>query len=580
MGQTMEDQNKIPTMLAFLFGEAAGTARQGASLRLLNWCRAFDEWLAERLQRYSKSTHKQSALTWKRLLGERQKMPWEMGPVDIEQHAAWMQAEGYAASTIANRIGIVSHFYQWCAERGVDPECGAGFNPAAGVRRPQVRRYQTADGRPAHLLSREEVEALLGLLRQGRSPLGRRDYAFTLARLRLGAPLKALQQLRWGQIEVESGQAWVRWRPEAERVHLPGDAWEAMRTYLEAAGRLAGMQPEKYIFAPQRFPGKIEGNDRAEAWAEERYLSTGQLLDNLKLYGRAAEIPEEKLTLQALRRTAMRLRLEEGDSLEETRAFLDSQEEKRSTKYRLGQLPELPAGEGRSLEEAELARRVPERKAKPFRPGEARIIHGFYARSQPIQAVLEVLAENIRGIEEELTGLRRLERGLLSRQEEVLKADNWAEAARLGEAYSLTASRLGELVRVEQLLEQKGKEAGRTGEFWERRHLHLLEDASPPFSEGGPEEAPGGESELELASRRLEEEIAGLRYVLRNTFQAAMMAEKTEDYLRLVDTYGHECLRLIRLLRREGSPEERLQAEFEEKFLQALTEVQKEFGII
>jgi len=580
MGQSMEDQNKIPAMLAFLFGEAAGTARQGASLRLLNWCRAFDEWLAERLQRYSKSTHKQSALTWKRLLGERQKMPWEMGPVDIEQHAAWMQAEGYAASTIANRIGIVSHFYQWCAERGVDPECGAGFNPAAGVRRPQVRRYQTADGRPAHLLSRKEVEALLGLLRQDRSPLGRRDYAFTLARLRLGAPLRALQQLRWGQIEVEAGQAWVRWRPEAERMYLPGDAWEAVRASLEAAGRLAGMQPEKYIFAPQRFPGKIEGNDRAEAWAEERYLSTGQLLDNLKLYGRAVEIPEEKLTLQALRRTAMRLRLEEGDSLEETRAFLDSQEGKRSTKFRLSQLPELPSGEGHSLEEAELARRVPERKAEPFKPGEGRIIHGFYARSQPIQAVLEVLAENIRGVEEELSGLRSLERGLLSRQEEVLKADNWAEAARLGEAYSLAASRLGEMIKVEELLEEKGKEAGRTREFRERRHQHALEDGSPSFSEGGPEEALGGEPELALASRRLQEEIAGLRYVLRNTFEAAMMAEKAEDYLRLVDTYGHECLRLIRLLRREGSPEERLQAEFEEKFLQALTEVQKEFGII
>jgi len=62
-----------------------------------------------------------------------------------------------------------------------------------------------------------------------------------------------------------------------------------------------------------------------------RPLSTSELLLNLKLYGKLAGVPEEKLTLMALRRTAMRLRLDEG-------------------------------------EEGEM--RVPVRQGKPFRPGE------------------------------------------------------------------------------------------------------------------------------------------------------------------------------------------------------------------
>jgi len=45
------------------------------------------------------------------------------------------------------------------------------------------------------------MEALLKILKQDDSPLGKWDYAFILARLRMGVELKTLQQLQWGQIE-------------------------------------------------------------------------------------------------------------------------------------------------------------------------------------------------------------------------------------------------------------------------------------------------------------------------------------------------------------------------------------------
>ena len=47
----MEDENKIPLLLEFLFGEAAQAAQRGASERLRRWGRAFDDWLAERRRR-------------------------------------------------------------------------------------------------------------------------------------------------------------------------------------------------------------------------------------------------------------------------------------------------------------------------------------------------------------------------------------------------------------------------------------------------------------------------------------------------------------------------------------------------
>jgi len=248
----MEEENKVPMLLEFLFGKAAETARRGASARLMCWGEAFDEWMAERGEIYKPGTTKQAKLAWRRLLRERGKMPWEMEVNDIEQHAAWMEAQGYAPTTIYNELGIIANFYRWCDEREIDPQSVPGFNPAAGVKRPKIRRYARAK-----LLSEGELAALLGILQRDDSPLGKRDYAFFLARVGMGVPLKALQQLQWGQIEQDGEgppRGWVRWRPEAERVQLPGEVWKAMRASLAASGRLAGMQDGDYIFAPLAEP--------------------------------------------------------------------------------------------------------------------------------------------------------------------------------------------------------------------------------------------------------------------------------------------------------------------------------------
>jgi hypothetical protein len=529
------------------------------SERLRRWAEAFEAWLAERKERYGASTVKQAKLAWRRLLQERRKMPWELDEADIEGHAGWMAAMGYSPATISNAVGIMANFYRWCGERQIDPECAAGFNPAENARRPKVGRY-----REAKLLSREEVGRLLRTMQLDSSALGKRDYAFTLARLRLGVALRQLQRLTWGQIEAEAEGAWVRWRAEAERQRLPGEVWEAIQAALEAGGRLGSMQEEDYVFAPLGDAWKGETGDRAEDWARGRPLSTSELLGNLKLYGRLAGVAEEKLTLQGLRRTAMRLKMDEGADVTEMKAFLDSQEEKRFTKYRLGKLPELPVEAGRGPAAVEDEPRVPVRKAKPFQPGEG-VKHGFYAQSQPPEAVRVVLREDIRGLEEEIVGLRMLGRGMLERQG---RAARKQEAAQLGEAYSLTAFRLGEVIRAEGELTAERESDRWAEEVMERLSQVMVELGIEPTAEAAQEK-----SELEAGARRVVEEIAAMRYCLRNTFRLALETEETREYIRYAEIYSSGCMRLAKLLRMERGEANRQKANLNKMVDEAIQEI-------
>ncbi len=177
----MDEEHEIPLMLRYLFGEAAGLAQRSASERMLRWCTGFEGWLDEMGKTFQRDKIKQAKMTWKLLLKQCGKAPWELRRQDIEAHLEWMEKEGYAASTRANRVGILADFYRWCDQQRIDPVCEAGFNPASAVRRPKVRRYERAA-----VLSLWEVERLLGTMRMDKSELGKRDYAFMLLRLRWG----------------------------------------------------------------------------------------------------------------------------------------------------------------------------------------------------------------------------------------------------------------------------------------------------------------------------------------------------------------------------------------------------------
>jgi hypothetical protein len=506
------------------------------------------------------------------LLPQQGKLPWELTQADFEAHMAWMRAQGYSANYIAQTLGVLANFYRWCAARQVDAECPPGFNPAACAPRP---KYHPIYG--GSLLSQAELEKLLGYMQRDDSPPGRRDYAFCLARLRLGVPLYSLQKLRWGQIDGTSPEgAWVRWRPEAEPARLPEEVWAAMREWLAASGRLAGMREGDYLFTPLVDPLQREPSDRAEAWDAGRYLSVDGLADHMRLYGLRLGIDKQKLTSLALRRTALRLRLDTGESPEQMRAFMDGQGRVRNTRRLMELLPRLPPDPpGDSLEPA-----LPQRKSIPYPPG-AGLKHGLFAHSQPPEQVLEILSEDIQGIEAELAGLRLLGRGLLELQAQRCSSK---QRALLAQAYTLVAARLAMMVEAEKHLEQAGRE-GRQEDLWAEEFLAMLdrmdvEDGSEPFSAAFRAEALGGEPELALTARALVEEVAAMRLVLRNTLDQADEARQIGDigeYTHLVDIYSKGCNRLLRLMRAGPVVHRRLVAHLKQVLETAIEEVTQDW---
>ncbi|HEX6303806.1 MAG TPA: phage integrase N-terminal SAM-like domain-containing protein, partial [Anaerolineales bacterium] len=191
----MEDQG-IPFLLSFLYGEKVSMGRDEVSERLLRWCQAFDDWLAARKRDCHPLTFKNSRFAWKQLLSQVGKPPWKISPADMCSYVEWLQDKGRAPGTIRQHLGAISTFYTWCSERGVDPQCEPGFDPVKGVKRPKVRRYANAQ-----VLNREEACALLAVLKLDDYILTKRDYAFFLARLRMGVAVKELLALQWRDIE-------------------------------------------------------------------------------------------------------------------------------------------------------------------------------------------------------------------------------------------------------------------------------------------------------------------------------------------------------------------------------------------
>ncbi len=197
-----------------------------------------------------------------------------------------------------------------------------------------------------------------------------------------------------------------------------------------------------------------------------------------------------------------------------------------------------------------------------------------------------MVRENIRGIDEEIVGLRVLGRGLLERQ---ARATSGTEAAQLGDSYSKAAYRLGELMRAEAELEILGRTSERADDFLNRLDKLAVEHGWEPVGDSIRADALRGDVELKAAARRLVEEIASLRYVLRNTFRLAMEGirergeggggQEAREYMRLVEIYGSGCVRLVKLLKMEEGGGSRLEVHLDELIQDAMEEARDRLGV-
>jgi len=94
---------------------------------------------------------------------------------------------------------------------------------------------------------------------------------------------------------------------EYQETELPPTAWQAIRAYLEAAGRLDTLLPGDFIF--------VALSDRAlrlpqvddDSGSGERSLSRREFHRILKRYARAAGLDASQVNARVLRRTAAHL---------------------------------------------------------------------------------------------------------------------------------------------------------------------------------------------------------------------------------------------------------------------------------
>ena len=560
----MKQPPDVPLLFTFYFGDSASTAHQGASRRFKKWSCAFDEWVVQLRRDLNKNSLKQPLIAWRRLVRQCGKMPWQLTPADINQHLTWMRQEGFAVSTVNDSIVFISGFYQWCAELNVDPTYPTDFNPAKGIACTKRIPY-----RGKSVWSQDELNALLAIYQRDPSPLGKRDYACILMRLNSGVTLNRLLHLTWGQIEQAGKDIQVRWRKDGNGVFLPVLVWQAVLDYLTLSGRLERMLSGSYIFVSQVQPVMEGAGGKAEDWVESKPVSYKALLYSLKLYGRKVGIAEEKLTMMALRRTSMRLRLNQGETLEGMQLFMDTREELKFIKYRLAGLPGLP--EGTSYEGQDLNNEIPPplRGTKPFQGWEG-TTHGFYSRHKDIQAVRAVMAKNLQGIDQEISCLRELMRLLLERE---------GDEAKTIEAYSQAAQRLIQLISAAR--------SGNKGEVdtWVEENLRMLDKIAaqlgyPPVSSSIRQEALGLSAAGDDAAVPLTEEIATIRLLLRNLYTRATAACQDDELMHLLNLYGKGCIRLAKLEKLCGGEQDALARYLQNAIDKAIREVAQEFPAI
>ena len=226
----------------------------------------------------------------------------DLGKIDRGDVARWvdeMKAAKMADTTVMVRVAAISAYYIWGMEMELE-----GHNPAAiSSLRPKVMVY----GKSKYLTG-EQVKAILAKVPR-ETVEGKRDLALISLWALTGRRNSEIRLLRWGDVSREEGIIWYRWsgKGKAERNEMPGSAWELVNAYLRAAGRLAGMKDEDYIFL-----------------REDGTPVTAELMNrHLKKYARKAGIAWWRdVHVHTLRHSSAMGRLQLGAGVEEISADL------------------------------------------------------------------------------------------------------------------------------------------------------------------------------------------------------------------------------------------------------------------
>jgi integrase len=319
-----------------------------------DWPRAFSRWLktkAPNTQRaYQRAwddllafTHKHPAhlLTadlqaWVDDLGTRSLDPAVLNGLQRKGSRGDETARGLSPATIAQWISAVSSFYRYVTQQHLIPTADGGerplhsHNPARALTRPQPAAYHQAT-----YLDAGQLRRLLNAIPR-HTVAGRRDYALLLGYILTGRRNSEWRTLRWGDLRARGTTIYYTWQGKhtaQARHELPPPVWDALRDYLQAAGRLDRMRPGDYLFTPLTDNAARLPNIDPSTWDRRRPISANTANGLLKTYARRAGLDPHRLHIHTLRHSAAMLEEELGAGLTRISKLLGHRSPKTTLHY-------------------------------------------------------------------------------------------------------------------------------------------------------------------------------------------------------------------------------------------------------
>jgi site-specific recombinase XerD len=278
------------------------------------WGEALKEWLAGYNHVKTRKDYRQAVA---HLLSFCRKLPWEVRAADVAQ---WLKQglAGKASHTQKNALERVCRFYHFACGRTWNSPKGKQLwlcqtNPVEGIVPPKVAEFKRAVA-----LNEAELERLQAAFDLD-TPYGRRDHALFKVILETGMHLREALSLQLRDIAPQSRSEGATGDGEPFRGQKA--AWEAVRAYLEANGRLAGMGPEDYVFTPLMDVAGAMAKRNPLDW-ERQPLGERTASMAFKEYVRCAGLDPDKVRPETLRYSGARRLLEAGASLQDVMAFL------------------------------------------------------------------------------------------------------------------------------------------------------------------------------------------------------------------------------------------------------------------
>lgn len=220
----------------------------------------------------------------------------------VEDYASYLQRAGYAPATINQNLAAI----RWWARRVTDFIEDYASGEAAALIAKQAARVLTVrnvenneeEQRGRHL-DIEELAALLAACDADPSPAGRRDKAIVWLAYSNGLRRQTLCDLDLANLELTEQGAKIRYTSKRKKkgyAHLMGDAWQAMREWLDLRGNEPGPifvqvnKSDRIVIPEQPLSGEAirkwlkvrfleSGLEKNMTWHTFRYTFAGNLLD-------------------------------------------------------------------------------------------------------------------------------------------------------------------------------------------------------------------------------------------------------------------------------------------------------------